>query len=259
MIINVFRADPNNPGDWHSPPFRYFDFLGNDWLDVYGTEKPPKEALVVIGGGGLISPKKGFKKLRWLLRRRKCIIWGAGENWVVDVKGGYVTQRSLQLPSYIQRAILLGLRDYTGIHNHVPCASCLHEAFDCNYEIVRQIGFYCHQRIILPNNGHEMVLNNGNCLEEKLAFLGGCEYVVTNSYHGAYWASLLGRRVVCVPFGSKFYGMDAPVAFSSPDHISDDQIIMKEYPSTDGYLEFCRRKNKEFGHLVKELISTSLI
>jgi hypothetical protein len=253
MICNVFRADRGNSGDWYSPPFRYFDFLGGEWIDIYGKDVPPRGSLVVIGGGGLISPQKGFKKIRWLLKHRTCVIWGAGENWVIDVKAGYLPQADIPLPSYLKRARLLGLRDYTGIYNHVPCASCMHEAFNRDYEIERRIGFYCHKRIDLPANGHEMTTNDGNDLEEKLAFLGGCEYVVTNSYHGAYWAALLGRRVACIPFGSKFYRLNAPVVFTKPDNLSDQAILGRDYPSTDGYLEFCRRKNREFGRLVNEL------
>lgn len=221
-------------------------------MDIDSPEVPPRGALVVLGGGGLFSPKKAFKKVRWLLKHRTCVIWGSGENWVINVKGGYLSKRPLHLPSYIKRAQLIGLRDYTGIYNHVPCVSCMHEAFNHNYEVVRQIGFYCHKRINLPCNGHEKMTNDGSSLEEKLAFLGGCEYVVTNSYHGAYWAALLGCRVLCVPFASKFYGMDAPITFSTPDHISDQEILAIKYPATDGYLEFCRRKNMEFGQLVKK-------
>jgi hypothetical protein len=33
------------------------------------------------------------------------------------------------------------------------------------------------------------------------------DVVVANTYHGAYWATLLGRRViVAAPFSNKFFG-----------------------------------------------------
>lgn len=42
-------------------------------------------------------------------------------------------------------------------------------------------------------------------LPEIAAFLGSGETVITNSYHGAYWALLLGRRVlVYEPWCSKW-------------------------------------------------------
>jgi len=42
--------------------------------------------------------------------------------------------------------------------------------------------------------------------------------VVTNSYHGAYWATLLGRRVVAIPNMSKMYRFKhAPVIGRAQD------------------------------------------
>jgi len=42
-------------------------------------------------------------------------------------------------------------------------------------------------------------------MEEVIAFLASGEVVVTSSYHGAYWARLLGRKVALLPRGSKFW------------------------------------------------------
>ena len=42
-------------------------------------------------------------------------------------------------------------------------------------------------------------------MEKVLDFLGSGETVLTSSYHGVYWATLLGRKVLAFPFSSKFY------------------------------------------------------
>lgn len=46
--------------------------------------------------------------------------------------------------------------------------------------------------------------NTKRKLSEVLRFLSGGRTVITNSYHGVYWAQLLGRRTICIPFGEKF-------------------------------------------------------
>lgn len=46
--------------------------------------------------------------------------------------------------------------------------------------------------------------NHAGTMEQAIAFPASGETVVTNSYHGTYWAMCLGRRVICVPFNRKF-------------------------------------------------------
>lgn len=39
---------------------------------------------------------------------------------------------------------------------------------------------------------------------EVIDFIASGETIVTSSYHGVYWAQLLGRRVICLPYNDKF-------------------------------------------------------
>ena len=42
-------------------------------------------------------------------------------------------------------------------------------------------------------------------METILDFLGSGETILTSSFHGAYWGTLLGRKVLAFPFSSKFF------------------------------------------------------
>lgn len=255
-IINMFRMDRTNAGDWFSPPFRYFPDLGDITVEINSTEQPKERCAVIMGGGGLISPKAGFQRLRRFHKKHLCIGWGLGENWH-DEKGlGYCPPIPQTFPDYLKDFDLLGIRDRTDNHRHVPCASCMHPAFEESYRVKRRIGIYVHKRIPLATEGHPLCSNDGADIAEKIRFLGESEIVVTNSYHGLYWALLLNRRVIAVPFGSKFFGFGLPIEFRAPWDLRLDQT--GGLASPPGYLEYCRTANREFHLAVMNHINSTL-
>lgn len=241
-IINVFRMDPTNAGDWHSPPMRYFPELGGECLDVISKVLPKERSIIVFGGGGLISPKPAFQRLRRFLKKHVCVGWGLGENWYDAKNLGYFPPQPQTFPDYLDEFDLIGIRDRSEKYRQVPCASCLHPAFDQGYAVKRSIGFYLHKRIPLATAGHDICSNDGATIEDKLKFIAESEVIVTNSYHGAYWAMLLNRRVLCVPFGSKFHGFGENLVFREPWNLRLDDVA--ELPLYPGYLECCRERNR---------------
>jgi len=101
----------------------------------------------------------------------------------------------------------------------VPCVSCMSPLFDCSY--LKQ-----HEAVLFLNaspsimesypakvGGLPTMLNN-QPMGKVVAFLGSAETIVTNSYHGIYWGTLLGRQVVALPYSSKFYCIRFPPAYS---------------------------------------------
>ena len=224
-VTNVFRADPTNAGDWHCAPFRHFD-LGETFLDILAwhrkesSERQPPEAVtghVVLGGGGLIS-RNFHPTMAQLARRRPALLslvaWGVGESEYVDRLGGLVPPYAGRLPDYMDAFDLIGVRDFGGTPDRrvhwAPCASCMSSVFDRTYPVTREAVVYEHKRIPVPIEGLDRTSNEGGDLESKVAFLGSAELVITNSYHGAYWATLLGRRVVAIPNMSKMYRFRHP-------------------------------------------------
>jgi exopolysaccharide biosynthesis predicted pyruvyltransferase EpsI len=125
--------------------------------------------------------------------------------------------------------------------------------FDLPYKIKHDIVLYKHASKEIP--GPPILglpeLNNRASMDVALEFIASGEVVITNSYHGAYWATLLGRKVICIPFSSKFYGYKFPPTYSNSINWIED--IKKTLRYTDA-LEDCRRINKKFYQLVLSML-----
>jgi hypothetical protein len=181
------------------------------------------------------------------------ILWGAGHNQrEVNKKDG-----ELVWPRWMKEFDLVGVRDYLQGFNWVPCASCMHPAFDKKYEVTNKIVWFEHKKQLIK--GAEFgsvpiprIVNSGQNLEQTISILGSAEIVVTNSYHGVYWATLLGKKVICVdPWTSKFfYFRHMPVIARSRDW-EDKLDKAVAYPNA---LNECREANINFWKQVQELV-----
>jgi exopolysaccharide biosynthesis predicted pyruvyltransferase EpsI len=98
-----------------------------------------------------------------------------------------------------------------------------------------------------------VMINYNVTMSDVLKHLASGEIVVTTSYHGAYWATLLGRRVIVIkPWSTKFMHMKhSPVLLDSLDWLrSIDQAVA--YPNA---LEECRAANVAFYDKVVTLLA----
>jgi len=148
-ITHIFRADPTNVGDWYCPPFRYLPlFSSHNIVDIFRIQNnSPLSYILLIGGGGLISPS--FPQLKTLvqIKNKVTIGWGIGHNMLVDKKPlGYIPPCDLKFPDYVNDFDLLGVRDFTDKHTWVPCASCFHENLNRVYKSKHEIVIYEHKK-----------------------------------------------------------------------------------------------------------------
>jgi len=224
-LFNIWRHNPENLGDTASSPFRYiFNNHSVKYLD-YGDaiRLPEGEEPVVVGGSGLIHGQLWFDVLKRLAsHKRKKILWGIGHN-VHD----HDSKASIRYPDWILQYDLIGLRDWLAIEERpsqyywVPDASCLHHAFAIERKAHHDIVVYEHLH-------HPLELNiplprkftNTTSVEEALDFISSGRLVLTNTYHGAYWATLLNRPCIILrPFSSKFYKLKwpQPIAYDIND------------------------------------------
>lgn len=200
VIHNVFHCTANNVGDLMCGPGQYL------WPDVNKSipVKPPRQHLerVVIGGGQIfgqlldvLSSVKDFNP------KAKAVAWGVG----LPPKG----KQDKTVKSVTSYFDLFGTRnfDWRDELDFVPCASCLMAAFDRPQAPKHEFVFFLHQNkgdpVDVPD-GAPVRLNTAASGSEIVEFLASGETVVTSSYHGVYWAQLLGRRVICVPYNDKF-------------------------------------------------------
>lgn len=89
-------------------------------------------------------------------------------------------------------------------------------------------------------------------LDKILDFLSRGDVVVTNSYHGTYWATLLGKRVVAVPHSSKFLAFKhPPVMVETLDEWRNALRGATAYPTA---LSESREANRDFRATVRSFL-----
>jgi hypothetical protein len=98
--------------------------------------------------------------------------------------------------------------------------------------------------------------NLNKSFENVISILAEAEVVLTSSYHAAYWAILLGRRVVVVPWSTKFLQFRWPVEFAFDlDGVSNAIKNSRKFPDA---LEESRTANIAFAHDVSKLINVDV-
>lgn len=257
-ILNVHRHDEYNVGDWWSAPYRYFP-LGAKVVDIMEFE-PETSGIdtIVVGGGGLGNAyfAEKLKTLSLLANKVNLIAWGVGEdNFVNRKKTIPVSSDYVLFSSWFDAFHEVGSRVYGSPVPWVPCASCMYESFDVyrDRKPENSVGIYRHRHygvnVNLSGSDKLPVLDNsGNNIEDKLSYISKFEYVITNTYHGVYWATLLNRKVVCVPNKSGLFSVKHKPVYT--ERVTEDDLHRAS--SYDDSLEECRCKNNQFFNYLLE-------
>ena len=267
-VVNVYRSKAKNVGDYYCAPQLYFPEICNEPLDIFDFHNPSTSKVenfiskvnhnaLVIGGGGLLNRGSFERQLKLFEelseKNKKMVIWGAGHNSKSSAEFGKITSYNIDISKYG----LVGTRDDSMPGEFVPCASCMHEIFDKNYEPQHEVGIIFHTKTeknkSLLNKLAEIphTFNHTN-LEEMINFLGDHKHIITNSYHAMYWGMMMKRKVSVIPNSSKFYDFKYLPNFTTFDDCLDDYKNAQEY---SGVLEECRELNINFAKKVKEYLS----
>jgi hypothetical protein len=223
-----------NIGDLTCCPLDYFPELDSgERCDVRDMKET--DGWTVIGGGGLLHGDLvgPIKALAETPAAKRTIIWGIGDNQ----HGAHLISH----PQWLQNFAKRGIRDVQS-ESWTPCPSCMHLAFDryANTDGRHPIVAYSHFQHPIELKGDPVPsMFNLSCksMWEAVAFLASGRTVITNSYHGAYWAMLLGRKVeLWNPFSNRFFGLPSP---------------------HKRFLEECRVRTRLFADEVKDLLCTT--
>ena len=177
---------------------------------LYDTQTLDPAKPVIIGGGGLCYWEKKLARLA-CEKRSHVVTWGVGLN----LHGAGSQDR---YPAFFSAFDLNGVRDSCGPWRYVPCPSCLHKAFDNPPSPTSDIVVFEHSEDPLRIEAFPRMANNCS-IETAVRFLAQGDTVITNSYHGVYWATLLGRKVLAIPLGnsSRFYFFRYPPTYVGLD------------------------------------------
>jgi len=174
-------------------------------------------------------------------------VWGAGHNAAPG--------EPLIYPEELNQYQQVGVRDSNTNFTWAPCASCMHPAFRKKYNKRHRAIWFEHKKQLIKDRdfGSEPMLrftNTGTDMDQTIELLASAEIVLTNSYHGAYWATLLGCRVIVVgPWSTKFDHMRHP-----PVQIPLGQPWQEAVDQTQQYnhaLEECQAATENFWNKIR--------
>ncbi|MDO8335370.1 MAG: polysaccharide pyruvyl transferase family protein [Candidatus Saccharibacteria bacterium] len=278
-LIVSNRLDPfnGNLGDFASDPSLYFPWLANArrvQLDRLGARIIPTPSLkshnVIVGGGGLIGTelalfRRGFERVLEQTDLSLSVIWGAGFNTHLEEPADQPHDLYALLKE-LDRFALVGLRD-AGLAEarYVPCPSVMMSALTRNYDIEQKAVVYDNwqfpwkdgdKKLPQMNNNRRFRSSNAKqkAVYEVIAFLGSAEVVLTSTYHGALWATMLGKKVVVTrPFSTKFeHFRYPPVVLEQNESWKDAAARACVYPRA---LHESRQLTEGFAAEVRELFS----
>jgi hypothetical protein len=186
-IAFIWRKNSDNVGDRHSGWPLYFDFPEHDQLDLDEIEHQNLSLDAyshVVIGGGLYPEKRWYPHVHsWIEETgAKILAIGVGRN-----------DQSARAVGKNERIIWRHMNEE---NRCCPCPSCMAKIFD-NPDAPNCSADAYENRDIAPLASHGLptMENRGCSMSEAVAFLAAGEKVLTSSYHGAYWASLLGRNI----------------------------------------------------------------
>lgn len=247
----IHVCEPRNPGDMLSYPYLYFKSYFKHFNCMIHTTKDIKfesikaNDVVILASGGCFECLDSFQDSinRLLDMCDNVISWGCGHNahqgrpvyWGIDFdKFRLLSVRDWQFPG----------------QKYVPCVSCMLDLLDNKYDIKRKIGIVEHQDFPIDLEGEK--INHKVGINAIIDFIGSSEIIITNTYHCAYWAMCMDKKVILYkPFSTKFNHFKHPPVVYSGDLEKDIQEA-QIYP---GFLQECREINLSFFASVKRIIS----
>ena len=247
----MFSNDTLNVGDENSNPIHYFSF-GRDVAKAdWPTMRRKYVADNLILGGGFLSRMFDGDSTYFDVAPdvKNVFVWGIGLN-----------PHKAPNQRVLDRCTLVGIREFghTAIDNkkvfYVPCASCMSPLFDLEWEVPNDHVFFMHSHssTIAARLGIDApVIKNREDFVTTIQHIASGKTVITNSYHGAYWATLLNRKVVVIAEPGqwdtfrpeKFECFKFPPAFAQPENWRQAAASAATYPDA---LADSRRANLAF-------------
>ncbi|KAJ1536580.1 hypothetical protein HK096_009478 [Nowakowskiella sp. JEL0078] len=271
----------------------YVDAFNNNFTKEFSSQN--STVPVIVGGGGLIGCIQTWdeNQAKLISMSKYAIGWGVGFN----ISPGSKTYNGSNI-SFVDKFRLLGVRDLNTPYRFVPCVSAMHPKFTSLRSInpTRRIGFFVHQffpieiynvttievksinstQVIKKKYSRKVkylfgdwkkdkdvnaMCNDNMDMNDVLEFIASCEILITSSYHGLYWATLMNRKAILTTgFSTKFDKFPwPPIKYPSnpkkSDNIEEYILQAQSYPES---LEQAQKANLEFWEEVKVLLKMSL-
>ncbi len=256
-IVNLMLIDTNNYGDRSSSPLDYFGFdceaIRMDVTSYHSKIEELKECFIIYGGGGHIHiPAPDYNDGRFghieeIIKLSPWMVtWGLGHN----VPG----LDELLYPPYFKTAFKLnGMRNKSDEYRWVPCSSCMSPLFDepRDKPTSAYVIYHHDNRLIDIGNFKKKSLNKTS-MRAALKFIQKGRTLITNSFHGAYWGLLLGKKVVVIsPLTTKFKSIHPDLVFATEHNWRG---VAKSAKADINFLDECRNSNIKYHKDVNSLV-----
>ena len=221
-VVCVSKSDPHNQGNRASSPRRYWPWVAH--FPSYDLESvrpiEVRNRSVIIGGGGILDYTYKSQLDMIAEEAKEVFLWGVGLNTAGDTPDLSPLDWKI-----VSEAKLFGTRDALQRDDawHTGCPSVMHPFFSLPItpEIapVHPVCAYFHPDHAIQLPGNIPTLTTQVPMDEALFHLSSAQCVVTTSYHGALWASWMGREVIVpIVHSSKFVtGLEpSTIKFGSP-------------------------------------------
>lgn len=259
-----------NAGDFYCNPGLFYDFSQNNKYNLISpipkNKLSIKNSIIIFGGGGIYT-NSNIEILKKIDKSNILINWGSGLNFIDKRKITEYYGHEITKPPFDKIFDLSGFRDFKIIpmyksnqltnYRYLPCVSCKLDGLLKKYKIKRKIGLVEHMWLVpLDEFNYEKINMNLTkySIEEILKFIGESEYIITSSFHGMYWATLMNKKVIIYKcWSSKFYTFKyKPVIYSG--NLKKDLKKCKTYPKS---LKECIRLNDCFYKKYLKIINDS--
>lgn len=246
-IFNFFHSTADNVGDRMCGPAQYL-WPGKVRNRPFRSSPTRRLQSVIVGGGQIYSDLESIlAKIRTNNPSAAIVGWGIG----LPQRGS----RDSDVLKTVRQFSAFGTRNYDWRDelDFVPCASCLSPLFDLARAPAHEVVVYLHRKKPQPENippGIPVLSNVMQSPSKVIDFIASGDTVVTSSYHGVYWAQLLGRRVVCIPYNEKFATLQHLPVMSTPQQWTNAlRTAIRSEPLLDEYREI----NRAFSRKAMEL------
>ncbi len=247
-LVFKHHRDTQNLGDAVCSPFDYYPEFGVHGRAVDLSQPTPAVQSVIYGGGKIMGGlAKRLGPNDWAAQHR--IAWGVSTVQKFPI--------SLKYWRAFRAMHLVGSRDWGDDRFcFAPCVTCVSPLFDAPVVENHDVVLYLHhwksagQQVVRPT-GVPVMENNNPSLSETIRHLASARVVVSNSYHGVYWALLLGKRVLCLPFSNKFHSYRIAPGYGDA---SDWPSQLGKARGSDEMLGLCRSATGVFRQQVGDLM-----
>lgn len=244
--VNVFHHRADNIGDRMCGPAQYF--WPTETMNVGFIYELSADEHAILGGGQVFGQIAKYTEKCASVRHGSLVAWGVG----LPVKG----KEDALVRAVASRFAMFGARNYEWKDElrFVPCPSCMSGLFDNAQSPTHEVVVYSHRRktpLLAQETEFPSLTNNDQNAADVIAFIASGETVVTSSYHGVYWAQLLGRKVICVPYSNKFSTLQHQPKISSTETWRSD---LKYASQAEPLLEEYRCINRNFASEVAALL-----